>query len=45
VVVNDLIFKKRFRPDFKKIILDSSKTSLEKIEYFNDEYKDIFVQI
>ncbi len=45
VVVNDLIIKKRFRPDFKKIVLDNSKTPLEKIAYFDDKYKDIFEEI
>jgi hypothetical protein len=43
--VNDLIIKKRFRPDFKKIVLDNSKTPLEKIAYFDDKYKDIFEEI
>lgn len=45
VVVNDLIIKKRFRPDFKKIVLDVVKTPLEKIAYFDDKYKDIFEEI
>lgn len=45
VVVNDLIFKKRFRPDFKKIVLDETKSPLEKISYFDDKYKDIFEEI
>lgn len=45
VVVWDLIFKKRFRADFKKIILDNTKNNLEKIEFFNDEFSDIFDQI
>jgi hypothetical protein len=40
-----LIFKKRFRADFKKIILNNSQDNLEKIAYFNDEYKDTFDEI
>lgn len=45
VVVNDLIFKKKFRADFKKIILDESIDSLEKIWFFDDKFEDIFTQI
>lgn len=45
VVVNDLIFKKRFRADFKKIVLDNSKTNMQKISYFDDKYIDIFEKI
>jgi len=45
VVVNDLIYKKRFRPDFKKIILDSSLDELDKIWYFDDSFEDVFDKI
>ncbi len=45
VVVNDLIIKKRFRPDFKKIVLDTNLNNLEKINLLNDDYSDIFSQI
>ena len=45
VVVNDLIYKKRFRADFKKIILDSTINELDKIWYFDDRFEDIFDKI
>lgn len=45
VVVNDLVIKKKYRPDFKEIILDENKSNLEKIEELNDEYVDDFLQI
>lgn len=45
VVVNDLIFKKKFKPDFKKIILDTSLSDLDKIWYFDDTFQDIFDKI
>ncbi len=45
VVVNDLVFKKRFRPDFKKLILDSEKSNFEKMQELDDTYKDEFEQI
>lgn len=45
VVVNDLIFKKKFRADFKKIILDTSLSDLDKISYFDDRFQDIFEKI
>lgn len=45
VVVNDLIFKKKFRADFKKIILDSSLSDLDKIGMFDDNFQDIFEKI
>jgi hypothetical protein len=44
-VVNDLIVKKKFRPDFKKIVLDEKLNNEEKINLMNDEYKNIFEQI
>ncbi len=45
VVVNDLIFKKKFRADFKKIILDTSLSDLDKIGYFDDKFQDVFDKI
>ncbi|MDR0771592.1 MAG: hypothetical protein LBF15_00545 [Candidatus Peribacteria bacterium] len=44
-MVNDLIVKKRFRPDFKKIVLDEKLNNEEKINEMNDEYKDIFEEM
>ena len=45
IVVNDLIFKKKFRADFKEFILDETLSNQEKVEMMNDEYADIFQQI
>lgn len=45
VVVNDLILKKRFHPDFKKIVLDESLSNIEKIEKLSTEYVDMFDEI
>jgi hypothetical protein len=45
VVVNDLVIKKKFRPDFKELILDSEKSNLEKIEELNTDYSNIFEEI
>lgn len=42
IVVNDLVYKKRFRADFKKILSDESLSGMEKVEAFQDEYKDVF---
>jgi hypothetical protein len=40
-----LIIKKRFRPDFKKIILDEKLSNEEKIDLMDDECKDIFEEM
>lgn len=45
VVVNDLIFKKKFRADFKKIVLDSTLSDLDKIGMFDDSFSDVFEKI
>lgn len=45
VVVNDLIYRKKFRPDFKKIILDMNISDLEKIGCFDDRFENIFEKI
>jgi len=45
VVVNDLVIKKRFRPDFKEIILNNQLSNEEKINVLDDSYLDIFSQI
>lgn len=45
VVVNDLVVKKKFKADFKKIILDKELNNEEKYHKLKDEYRDIFEQI
>lgn len=45
VVVNDLIIKKKFKPNFKKIILDKNLTNEEKINFLSDSYENIFEKI
>lgn len=45
IVVNDLVFKKKFRPDFKEFILDESLSNQYKVEKMNDVYLNIFEQI
>ena len=45
VVVNDLIVKKRYKPDFKEIILSEEKSNIEKIEKLNTDYLNVFEQI
>jgi len=45
VVVNDLVVKKKFKPDFKEIILNPEKDNIEKIEELNSDYSSIFEQI
>lgn len=45
VVVNDLILKKRYHPNFKKIILDTNITELQKLELLSDTYENIFEEI
>lgn len=45
IVVNDLIIKKKFRADFKKIILDEKLTNEEKYEKLKDSYENIFEKI
>ncbi len=42
VVVNDLVIKKKFKPNFKQVILNSEKTNEQKIDMLNDEYLDPF---
>jgi len=44
VVVNDLIFKKKFRADFKDFLLNLELTNEQKVEEMNDDYSDIFDQ-
>jgi hypothetical protein len=44
-VVNDLVTKKRFRPDFKKIIQMPDLSNQQKVELLDDSYKNIFEQI
>jgi hypothetical protein len=45
VVVNDLVIKKRFKPNFKEFILDENLSNQEKIELMDDSYSDLFEQI
>ena len=45
IVVNDLIIKKRFKPDFKKIILDDSLDNIWKVDLLNNDYSGIFEEI
>nr|MDD3720014.1 U32 family peptidase [Candidatus Gracilibacteria bacterium] len=45
VVVNDLIIKKKFKADYKKIILNSYSSNLEKINDFNDNYLNLYEEI
>jgi len=45
IVVNDLIFKKKFRADFKDFLLNPKLSNEEKTEEMNDDYLDIFDQI
>ena len=45
IVVNDLIYKKRFHPDFKSIVLDTTTSNLEKINLLSDDYADPFTEV
>ncbi len=45
VVVNDLIIKKKFRADFKELILDDNLNNEEKIKELNDKYLNPFEEI
>lgn len=45
VVVNDLVLKKKFKPNFKKIILDKNISNEEKVDLLDDSYENIFQKI
>jgi len=45
IVVNDLIIKKKFRANFKEIILRENLTNEEKIKLLDDTYLDDFQKI
>lgn len=45
IVVNDLVVKKRFSPNFKDIILNQELTNEEKVNILNDEYIDDYENI
>ncbi len=45
IVVNDLIFKKKYRADFKDFLLNPELSNEQKTEEMDDEYLDIFEQI
>ena len=45
VVVNDLVIKKKFKPNFKEIVLNEELSNEEKINLLDDSYADIFEQI
>lgn len=42
VVVNDLVIKKRYRPDFKELILHEELSNEQKINELSDAYTDPF---
>ena len=42
IVVNDLVIKKRFRPDFKEFILDENFSNKQKLDLMDDSYKSDF---
>jgi len=45
IVVNDLVYKKKFRADFKKILTNDTSDNLQKVEVLQDEHVDIFDEI
>ena len=45
VVVNDLVVKKKFKPNFKKIILDKNISNEQKVDLLDDRYENIFQKI
>ena len=45
VVVNDLVVKKKFKPNFKKIILDKNISNEQKVDLLDDSYENIFEKI
>ncbi len=45
IVVNDLIYKKKFRADFKKILTNEDLSNIEKVQALSDEYQDVFEQV
>jgi len=45
VVVNELIIKKKFKPEYKKLILDENITNNEKTKLINDIFKNDFFSI
>ncbi len=42
VVVNELVFKKKFRADFKELILDETLDNKQKVDKLDDTYSDPF---
>ena len=45
VVVNDLVVKKKFKPNCKNIILDKNISNEEKVYLLDDSYENIFQKI
>ena len=45
VVVNYLFVKKKFKPNFKKIILDKNISNEQKVDLLDDSYENIFQKI
>jgi len=45
ILVNDLVIKKRFRPDYKEIILEKDLSNKQKLELMNNFYIDDFEKI
>jgi hypothetical protein len=43
--VNDLVLKKRYRPDFKKILQDAELSNEDKIKELSDDFKNTFEEI
>ena len=45
IVVNDLVNKKRYRPDFKKILQNPELSNEQKLAELSDDFKSIFEEI
>jgi len=45
VVMNDLIIKNRYSPNFKKLILDDTISTTEKVKALSSDFIDIFTKI
>lgn len=45
VVLDNMIIKHKFRPDFKKLVLDEALSNEEKLSMLNKEYKSDFDEI
>lgn len=45
VVQDDLVVRKRFRPDFKKILGDEALIPMEKVAMFDEHYESLFWEL